>query len=212
MAGETSPTRSTFGNGLVEQQDLLLVGRLKDRRPPFKVGPCHRRSCPFAGRSAAFSSLDQLLQGRIEVVQFDTYPQCPRPESFLIPFDSCPVAPLQDHTLAPLEEILGKNPKLVFEAHSEFFVPHIGTQLRRPPVLVQPDGADLGCEPTSERRLARGRKPTDQDEPRRCRHPATVNARARFAHRDSGARTERLTTPLSDPVWVGLVERVGTSV
>src|SRR5439155_25143205 len=48
MAGETSSTRSTFGDGLVEQQDLLLVGRLKNRCPPFKVSPCHRRGCPFA--------------------------------------------------------------------------------------------------------------------------------------------------------------------
>jgi hypothetical protein len=58
IAGETSSTRSTFGNGLVEQQDLLLVGRLKDRCPPFKVSPCHRRGCPLARRIATFSSLD----------------------------------------------------------------------------------------------------------------------------------------------------------
>jgi len=42
-AGEASSTRSTFGIGLVVQQDLLLVGRLKNRCPPFKASPCHRR-------------------------------------------------------------------------------------------------------------------------------------------------------------------------
>ena len=100
--------RSTFGNGLVEQQDLLLVGRLKNRCPPFKVSPCDRRGCPLARRIATFSSRDQLLQGRIEVMQFDSHPQSSRPESFLIPFNSRPVAPLQNHALAPGEEILGK--------------------------------------------------------------------------------------------------------
>jgi hypothetical protein len=57
MDGETGSTRSTFG-GLVEQQELLLVGRLKQRCPPFKVSPCYRRSRPLARRIATFSSLD----------------------------------------------------------------------------------------------------------------------------------------------------------
>src|SRR5689334_11228639 len=43
---------STFGNGPVEHQNLLLVGRLKCRCPPFKVNPSHRRGCPLAGRIA----------------------------------------------------------------------------------------------------------------------------------------------------------------
>src|SRR6266567_5314778 len=167
VAGETSSTRSTFGNGLVEQQDLLLVGRLKDRGPLFEVSPCHRRGCPLARRIATFSSLDQLLQGRIEVMQFDSHPQSSRPESLLIPFNARPVAPLQNHALAPGEEVLGKKPQLMFETHSEFFIPQIGTQLSRPLVLIQPDGGDFGCELTSECRLARGWEPTDQHEPRR---------------------------------------------
>src|SRR5438034_6051528 len=124
-ARDTSATRSTFDNGVVEQQDLLLVGRLKDRGPLFKVSPCHRRGCPLARRIATFSPRDQLLQGHIEVVQLDSHPQSSRPESFLIPFNSRPVAPLQDHALALGEEILGKNPQLMFETHSEFFIPHI---------------------------------------------------------------------------------------
>ena len=57
---------------------------------------------------AAFRPLDQLFQGCIEVVEFDSYPQGPGPKSFLIPFDSRPVAPLQNHALAPGEEILGQ--------------------------------------------------------------------------------------------------------
>src|SRR5437773_3667040 len=106
IAGDTSSTRSTFDNGLVEQQDLLLVGRLKDRGPLFKVSPCHGRGRPLARRIATFSSRDQLLQGRIDVMQFDSHPQSSRPESFLISFNSRPVAPLQDHALALGEEIL----------------------------------------------------------------------------------------------------------
>ena len=70
------------GNGLVEQQDLLFVGRLKNRCPPFKVSPCHWRGCPLARRIATFSSLDQLLQGRIEVVQFDSHPRARAPSRF----------------------------------------------------------------------------------------------------------------------------------
>src|SRR6266852_563234 len=66
-----------------------------------------------------------------------------------------------------LRSALGKNPQLMFETHSEFFIPQIGAQLSRPPVLIQPDGGDFGCELTSEGRLARGWKPTDQHEPRR---------------------------------------------
>src|SRR5205085_157198 len=167
VAGEKSSTRSAFGNGLVEQQDLLLVGRLKNRCPPFEMSPRHRRGGPLARRIATFSSLDQLLQGRIEVMQFDSHPQSSRPESFLIPFNSRPVAPLQNHALALGEEIPGKNPQLMLETRSEFFIPQVGTELSRPPVLIQPDSGDFGCELTSECRLARGRKPTDQHEPRR---------------------------------------------
>src|SRR6266576_1669791 len=95
IAGEKSSPGSTFGNGLVEQQDLLLVGRLKDRCPPFKVSPCHRRGCPLARRIATFSSPDQLLQGRIEVMKFDSHPQSSRAESFLVPFNARPVTPFQ---------------------------------------------------------------------------------------------------------------------
>ena len=100
-------------------------------------------------------------------MQFDSYAQSSRPESLFIPFNSRPVAPLQNHALASGEEILGKNPQLMFQTRSKFFIPQIGTQLRRPRVLVQPDGGDFGCELTSECRLARRWKSTDQDEPRR---------------------------------------------
>src|SRR6266508_2391408 len=135
IAGETSSTRSTFDGGLVEQAELLLVGRLKDRCPLFKVSPCHRRGCPLARRIATFGSLDELRQGRIEVVQFDSHPQGSRPKPFLIPFSSRPVAPLQDHALALGQEILGKNPQLMFDTHSELVVPQVGAQLGHPPVL-----------------------------------------------------------------------------
>ena len=145
IVGEASSTRSTFGSGLVEQQDLLLVGRLKNRGPPFKVSPCHWRRGPLARRIATFSSLDQLLQGRIEVTQLDSNSQRSRPESLLVPFDSRPVAPFQNHPLAAGEEILGKRPQLMFEPHSECFIPQIGAKLSRPPVLIQPDGGDLGA-------------------------------------------------------------------
>ena len=60
-------------------------------------------------------------------MQFDADSQSSRPESFLIPFDSRPVAPFQNHALAPGEEIPGKDPQLMFETHSEFFIPQIGT-------------------------------------------------------------------------------------
>ena len=69
-------------------------------------------------------------------MQFDSHAQSSRPESFLVPFNSRPVAPLQDHALAPGEEILGKNPQLMLETHPEIFIPQIGAQLSRPPVLV----------------------------------------------------------------------------
>jgi len=78
------------------------------------------------------------------------------------------MAPFQNHALAPGEEILGKNPQLMFETHSEFVIPQIGAQLSRPPVLIQSDGEDFECELPSESRFARGWKPTDQHEPRPC--------------------------------------------
>ncbi len=87
-------------------------------------------------------------------MQFDSYPQGSRPESFLVSFNSRPVTPLQNYTLTLGEEIPRKNPQLMFETHSELFIPYIGAQLSCPPVLVQPDGGDFGCELTSECRLA----------------------------------------------------------
>ncbi len=163
----SSSTNSTVGYGFVEQLDLLLIGRLNDRCPLLKVSPRHRRGCPLARRLATCSSLDQLVQGRIEVMQFDSHSQSSRPESFLIPLHSRPVAPLQDHALTLGEEIQGKNPQLMLETRSEFFIPQIGTQLSDPPVRIQPDGGDFGCELTGECRLARSWKPANQHEP--CR-------------------------------------------
>ena len=100
-------------------------------------------------------------------MQFDSHPQSARPESFLIPFNSRPVAPLQDHALALREKLEGERPQLRLDTGSKLVILHVGAQLSHPVVLVQPDGGDFGCELTSECRLARGRKPTDQHEPRR---------------------------------------------
>src|ERR1039458_9545813 len=99
-------------------------------------------------------------------MQFDFHPQSPGSESFLIPFNSRPMAPLQDHALTLGEELLGKSPQLPFETDSKLVVPHIETQISRPLVLIQPDRGNLGGELASECRLARGGKPTDQHEPR----------------------------------------------
>ncbi len=57
-------------------------------------------------------------------------------------------------------------PRLCFEAGSELVVPHVVTQLGRPVVLVQPDRGDPAGELACECRLARGWKPTDQNEAR----------------------------------------------
>src|SRR2546426_7071279 len=92
-------------------------------------------------------------------MQFDSHPQSSRPESLLIPFNSRPVAPLQNHALAVGEEILGKTPQPMFETHSKFFIPQIGAQLSRPPVLIQPDGGDFGCELTSSADLPEAGSP-----------------------------------------------------
>jgi hypothetical protein len=160
-------TRSNYGNGLVEQQKLLLIGRLKNLCPPLEVSSCHGCVRPLARGTATFSPLDQLLQGRLKAMQFYSHPQGPCPEAFLISFDSGPVAPFQNDALTPGEELLGKCPQLIFEAHPEFVIPYIATQLAHPPVLIQSDGADFRCKLTSQRRLARGWKPTDQHKPRR---------------------------------------------
>src|SRR5439155_19515627 len=100
-----------------------------ERCPLFEVSPCDRRGGPLARRSATFSSRDQLLQGRIDVMQFDSDPQSSSSESFLIPFNSRPVPPLQAHALVPGEQIPGQQPQLALETHSEFFIPHVGAQL-----------------------------------------------------------------------------------
>ena len=76
-------------------------------------------------------------------MQFNFDPQRSRPESFRIPFNPGPVAPLQNHALAATQEIPGKSPQLMFEAHSEFFIPQIGAELSRPFVLIQPYGGDF---------------------------------------------------------------------
>src|SRR5205085_11037544 len=107
------------------------------------------------------------VQGHVEVMQLDAHPRCPGSESFLVPFDSRPVAPFQDHALTVGEELLGESPQLCLEKDSKLVVPHVVTQLSRPLVLVQPDRGTLRRELAAERRLARGWKPTDQNEP--CR-------------------------------------------
>jgi hypothetical protein len=157
---------SAFMKRRIEQQGLLFVGRLKDRRPLFKVSPRHWRSGPFTRQVATFRSLYQLLQGRIDVVELDSHPQGSGPEAFLITLGSRPVAPLQNHTLAPGEKVQRQRPQPNFETDSKMFIPQIGAQVRGPLVLVQPNGGDFGCEPSRQRRLARGREPADQDEPR----------------------------------------------
>ncbi len=58
-------------------------------------------------------------------MQFDSHPQCSRPESFLVSFNTSPVAPLQYHALTLGEELLGESPQLTFDTDSELGVPHI---------------------------------------------------------------------------------------
>ena len=58
-------------------------------------------------------------------MQFDSHPQCSRPESFLVSFNSSPVAPLQNHALTLGEELLGESPQLTFDTDSKLGVPHI---------------------------------------------------------------------------------------
>ncbi len=59
-------------------------------------------------------------------MQFDSHAQRSRPESFLVSFNSRPVAPLQNHALTMGEKFLGESPQLSFETDSELVVPHIG--------------------------------------------------------------------------------------
>src|ERR1700722_8159560 len=66
---------STLDDRLGKQQHLLLVRRLKSCCPLFKVSPCHRCGSPLARYIATLSSLDQLLQGHLEVVQLDSRSQ-----------------------------------------------------------------------------------------------------------------------------------------
>ncbi len=69
-------------------------------------------------------------------MQFDSHPQSSRSESLLVSFNSRPVAPLQDHALTLGEELTGESPQLPFETDSKLVVPHIGTQLSHPLVLI----------------------------------------------------------------------------
>ncbi len=83
-------------------------------------------------------------------MQFDFHPQGSRPESFPIPINARPVAPLQNHALTLGEEILGKSPQLLFETDSKVVVRHIVTKFSRPPVLIRPDRRNLWGELASE--------------------------------------------------------------
>jgi hypothetical protein len=78
-------------------------------------------------------------------MQLDSDPQGPRSESFLIPFDSRPVTPLQDHTLTVSEQLLGQHPQLCFEEDPKLVVPHVATQLSRPVVLSNLIAGILGA-------------------------------------------------------------------
>src|SRR5690348_12027854 len=140
------PSASTAGDRLVEHSELVLVRWLEDRRPMLEVSPRHGRGAPLARRVASLGSLDELFQGRVEVVQLDPDAQGPGPESLLVAFDARPVAPLQDDALAVGEELLGERPQLRFQEDAEVVVPDVMTQTSRPRVLVQPDGGDPGGE------------------------------------------------------------------
>ena len=143
-----------LGGRLVEQEELFRLWWLKTRRPLFKVGSSHWRGAPFARRVASLSSLDQLFERQIEMVQFNSHPQSSGGESFLIAFCARPVSPLQNHALTFGEELLGENPQLCFEAVSKLFVPHVGAESSDPFVSIEPDRGNLGSELASECRLA----------------------------------------------------------
>src|SRR4051795_3528159 len=115
--------------GLVEEQQLVGVRRFEGRRPLLEMSPGHRRIGPLAGRGAKPCPLDELLQGRVEVVQLDGHSERPRAESLLVPFGSSPVPPFEDHALTPSEQLLGQRPELGFEPDPELVVPHVVTQL-----------------------------------------------------------------------------------
>ena len=121
-------------------------------------------------------------------MQFDSYAQHHAPSRFSSRSTSRPVAPFQNDALALGEEVQGENPQLMFQTHSECFIPQLGAQLGRPPVLIQSDSRDFGCELTSECRLARGWKPTDQYEPRpgRCERSSARSEVTEGRLRDSG--------------------------
>src|SRR5262249_20051306 len=106
---------SRLGDRRVEERQLFLVGRLKDRCPRLEVSRRHRRGAPLARCSASLSSLDQLVQRRLEEMKLDSHPQGASSESLLVSFSTRPMAPLQDHALTVREELLRKSPQLCFE-------------------------------------------------------------------------------------------------
>src|SRR4029077_15305106 len=92
-SGETGSTRSASGSWPVEQLHLLIVRRLEDSCPSLEVSPRYGCGRPLARCVAPFCSLDQFLQRRIQVVQFDSNSEGSRTKSLLIPFDPCPMTP-----------------------------------------------------------------------------------------------------------------------
>ena len=112
-------------DGIKLRQQACRTTGTPPRRAPERSSPTPRSEPWSLARptspqtSATVRSLDQLVQRRIEVVQFDSHPQSPRPESLLVPFNPRPVAPLQNHALAMGEELPGEIPQLPFETDSK---------------------------------------------------------------------------------------------
>src|SRR5690348_339775 len=88
----------------------------------------------------------------------------PRREPELVALVSGPEAVLQDHALTEQEQLLSEPPQSPLEAYAPFFVVVVDAEIVLPLIRRQPYGSELGRELPGERRLARSRQTTDENQ------------------------------------------------
>jgi len=84
---------------VVEQAELHVLRRFEDTQPCLEVFLRYRCGGPLARCRALGSASHRLLDGHRQVVQLRSNPDSSRPETLLVSFNPCPVAPLQDDAL-----------------------------------------------------------------------------------------------------------------
>src|SRR5205814_9782817 len=122
------------------------------------LSPSFEVFAPDGGRArpgflvANLETSPELIDRRLQVVQFHRDTKGPRREPELVALLSSPEAVLQDHALAEGKQLLAEPPQSLLEAHAPLFVVVVDAEVVLPLVGAQAHGGELGRQLSGERR------------------------------------------------------------